>query len=616
MAISSTTTTTTKEDENSKTENGRNWWEAIIPTGPFFSFPTSSSPSSTTTTKSPGKQFLQAVNDGDVDFAMSFIASARDGDDDDHDDIEFYDALWPSSWNRQQLERNLRLQCDVPSSSRRSKQTIVIDDVVYDQQNHKEGVVFHVIDNYYYNIDDDGGDSVTSKGTKKGIAFFNLNPSNDLIEKAFVVKDDDKAGESGLKVLKVVSDIISTYSSKTDEETPVKSTTTASSSSSSSSIPRQYFSAWNDRDMDKVASLFDDDVFYDDTAFKHPFQGKEALGRHIQLCADCLPGSFSFVLDDEGTNPAGNKIISRWHVENGSEELPFTRGVSLYETSPKNGKIIEGTDWKEIAVFKLGPVNLFFQSLATKLQEEPIRWIPIVTWVTYCYVVFFSEWFFGVPAQALEQRTWEEVRDLSLNFFLVSPILGLPFAPVVHPGLEAIFNLLLSWAAMFAGFLSDDRPKKPNLFPMLPTVIGMQFLTSAFLLPYLASRTSEKDREVYFEDLSPVTSATESKALPLLMTGVGSGSIAWGLLARYDQFGGLQERFASLIDLFSIDRVGASFVVDLAIFAAFQGWFIDDDMKRRSMDADSWLGKAGKFFPFFGMAVYLTLRDPIPNKTQ
>ena len=223
--------------------------------------------------------------------------------------------------------------------------------------------------------------------------------------------------------------------------------------------------------------------------------------------------------------------------------------------------------------------------------------------------------FTAVPAQALEQRTWEEVRDLSLNFFLVSPILGLPFAPVVHPGLEAIFNLLLSWAAMFAGFLSDDRPKKPNLFPMLPTVIGMQFLTSAFLLPYLATRTSEKEEDVYFEDLSPVTSVTESKALPLLLTGVGSGSIVWGFLARYDQFGGLQERYASLIDLLSIDRVGASFVVDLLIFAAFQGWFIDDDIKRRRMDADSWLGKAGKFVPFFGMAVYLTFRDPIPKKT-
>ena len=44
-----------------------------------------------------------------------------------------------------------------------------------------------------------------------------------------------------------------------------------------------------------------------------------------------------------------------------------------------------------------------------------------------------------------------------LNFWLVAPALNLPFAPVVHPGLEGIFNLLLAWAAAFAGFLADGR---------------------------------------------------------------------------------------------------------------------------------------------------------------
>jgi hypothetical protein len=551
---------------------------------------------------------------------MSLIAGGNGNDDYDDDSVDFYDALWPSSWNRRQLERNLRLQCDIPPSKRHK---VIIDDVVFDRRNHKEGVVFHI------NKETTAGSSnfpealFSTSGTK-GIAYFNLNPTNDLIEKAFVVKDDDKAGADGLKVLKFASDIIKATSGGGNSDTKTSSTPSPSplpSSSSSSlisnSIPRQYFQAWNDRQMVKVVSLFDDDVEYDDTAFPQPFKGKEALGRHIELCADCLPGSFSFILDDEGSNDAGDKVISRWHVENGSsgEELPFTRGVSLYETS-KNGKIIKGTDWKEIAVFKVGAVNLFVQSLANKLREEPSRWIPIATWLAYCYVVFFSEWFFGVPAQELEVRTWEEVRDLSLNFFLVSPILGLPFAPVVHPGLEGIFNLLLSWAAMFAGFLSDDRTKKPNLFPMLPTVAGMQFLTSAFLLPYLATRTSEREGEdVYLEDLSTISSAIENPILPILMTGVGTGSIFWGLLARHDQFGGLHDRFSSLIDLLSIDRVGSSFVVDLAIFAAFQGWLVDDDMKRRKMDANSLLGKAAKFVPFFGMALYLALRDPIPKKS-
>eukprot|EP00536_Pseudo-nitzschia_multiseries_P000381 jgi/Psemu1/300016/fgenesh1_kg.5_\ len=231
------------------------------------------------------------------------------------------------------------------------------------------------------------------------------------------------------------------------------------------------------------------------------------------------------------------------------------------------------------------------------------------------YVVFFSSWFFGLPATSLEVRTWEEVRDLSLNFFLVSPILDLPFAPIVHPGLEGIFNLLLSWAAMFAGFLSDDRKSKPNLFPMLPTVIGMQFLTSAFLLPYLATRSVEDkdkmDAEIPAEDITPVIRATDSKILGLSMGIVGTGSIFWGLFARFDDFGDLATRYASLIDLLSIDRVGSSFLVDLAIFGLFQGWLVDDDVKRRGMNPNSPAAKAAKYIPFFGLATYLVLRPEL-----
>ena len=230
------------------------------------------------------------------------------------------------------------------------------------------------------------------------------------------------------------------------------------------------------------------------------------------------------------------------------------------------------------------------------------------------YVVFFSDWFYGLPATALEVRTWEEVRDLSLNFFLVSPILDLPFAPVVHPGLEGIFNLLLSWAAMFAGFLSDDRKRKPNVLPMLPTVAGMQFLTSAFLLPYLATRSTESDDDftkIPRDEITTPIRVAENKILGPSMGLVGTGSIFWGLFARYDDFGDLPTRLASLADLLSIDRVGSSFLVDLAIFGLFQGWLVDDDAKRRGMDPNSISVSLAKYVPFFGLAAYLATRSEI-----
>ena len=109
--------------------------------------------------------------------------------------------------------------------------------------------------------------------------------------------------------------------------------------------------------------------------------------------------------------------------------------------------------------------------------------------------------------------TWVEVRDLSLNFWFVGPsVFGGAF-PVVHPGLEAIFNVVLAWSALFAGFAADGRRGRPQ--EMLPTLLGMQFLTNAFFLPYLATRPSEEDGAVVaLDELSPVERATESRALP------------------------------------------------------------------------------------------------------
>jgi hypothetical protein len=364
---------------------------------------------------------------------------------------------------------------------------------------------------------------------------------------------------------------------------------------------------------------------YEDTQYDYAFEGKERLEQHLLRVADCLPTSFAFVVDDLAISADKTKVGVQWHLENGDGEvLPFTRGVSFYKLDSRSGTIVEGFDVPEPAVVKPGAVNLLASTLRRKLSAEPARILPIATWLAYMGIVFFSDGILpGANALQLEQRTWEEVRDLSINFFLVSPILHLPFAPVVHPMLEGVFNLLLSWAAMFAGFLSDDREDKPSIFPMLPAVAGMQFLTSAFLLPYLALRTSEQLESgdvVYKEDVTGVEALLgEFRWLGAMMGTVGSGSIAWFFLARTDVYGSdFSERYASFFDLLSIDRVGSSFIVDLAIFALFQGWLVDDDMRRRGIDIDggemAGLRNVAKVVPFFGLAAYITLRPSLPEK--
>ena len=151
---------------------------------------------------------------------------------------------------------------------------------------------------------------------------------------------------------------------------------------------------------------------------------------------------------------------------------------------------------------------------------------------------------------------------------------------------------------------------------MLPVVAGMQFLTNAFLLPYLVVRPLE-ETVVYEEDLDAASRLGESRVLGPLLGAVGSAAIAWGLAAR-PEFGDLGTRWASLIDLLSDDRLGASFVVDLVLFGLFQSFLVDDDLRRRGLEPEAagGLRALGRFVPFYGLVGYLALRPPLSTRAE
>jgi ketosteroid isomerase-like protein len=540
------------------------------------------------------ESFFNAYSEKDTSAALSIFA--QDGV---FDNVAFSEPCL----GKNELERRLRLEFDATTDALSTK--LVVDDMAVEST--KVGVRFHM--ETAAGVPVDNG---------RGCAFFKLDSDKETIERVFwVIESAQKSGEDGLRILAGASKIIEATGKKPVARTAEKSPgidAVVKSTSNKLTAPEQYFAAWNQRDMDLAVSVFADTVTYDDTAFPEAFSGKENVRKHLLKCAGAFPPTFTFEIDDLVNG--GGRIAVLWHVENGGEPLPFTRGCSFYELDSKR-RIQDGIDFVEPGPAKLGGPTLFLQSMKTKLAQEPARFIPIAAWVAYMYVVFFSDGVLpGANAFQLEQRTWEEVRDLSLNFFLVSPLLGLPFSPVVHPMLEGVFNLLLSWAAMFAGFFSDDRKDKPNLLPALPTVAGMQLLTSAFLLPYLATRTTEYRDDVTREDLSPIAQACESPVLGVSMGLVGTGSIVWFFLGRSAEFGGLDERWTSFVDLLSIDRVGSSFIVDLAIFGLFQAWLVEDDLKRRGMqNLQTPLAFVAKYVPFFGMAAYLALRPPLPADT-
>lgn len=470
----------------------------------------------------------------------------------------------------------------------------------------------------------------------RGIVLLKVTPNNEKgdwkIQTVSIVRENAiKSGEASLKLLSVAGTVIETIQgiilSSADDHMPVASIAQKQPPFTTTTVPEQYFAAWNARDMDSAAACFADDVVYDDTAFSQPFFGRDQLTKHLRYCARALPPSFSFVADavlSNRKNKTNAALMVAWHVESSGRSLPFSRGISYYELKPDIVSSNADTICLCVDFVDSEPVKLA-TTLGVALswiRQEPIRIVPWATWLAYMYIVFVSDGILpGANALQLEARTWEEVIQLSLNFFLVAPLLQLPFSPVVHPMLEGVFNVLLAWAAMFAGFLSDDRDTKPNLLPMLPVVVGMQFLTSAFLLPYLATRTSESSihntRPVTLEELPKAAQITESRLLGPTMALVGAYSVAWAFFGRWSEFGDLPLRRSSFLELLSIDRVGSSFLVDLVIFGLFQGWLVDDDLVRRGVTANDenglrWLGK---YVPFFGLAAYLALRPSLANSS-
>ncbi|KAL7541527.1 hypothetical protein ACHAWF_006960, partial [Thalassiosira exigua] len=473
-------------------------------------------------------------------------------------------------------------------------------------------------------------------------------------------------------------------------------------------VVERYFEAWNRRDVPLALSCFDDDVYYDDAQFGEPFDGKAALAEHLLYVSDCLPDSYYVVVDElsvgrsatsgygrrrdradvptvqlgrsrvpqlagRGRDPPTVGVGALWHVENEFGPLPFARGCSFFKVDPNTDRIVEAYDFPEPAVVKTGSAGLRVLSLASKLTTEPKRWFPFFAWIAYVYIVYFSNGILpGKDIFHADPKTWREVQELTYNFLFLAPATHLPTAAKLNPVLEGIFNGLLAWAFMFAGFLSDERSgmgpygkdaryyqdvvrnrerllddgtvlvppvsvTKKNLFGMVPAIVGMQFFLSAFFLPYLFCRTAERSsfdfrrdgdvpdlprriRPLYKEELDrPALALGEWRGLGVLLGLFGIFALYWGFAGRPEDFGPpiwvSDKREVEFLKLLDKDRVAASFVVDLWVFGIFQGWLVDDDWRRRgrSPDEEKFLRNVAKFVPFFGLASYLVFRPRYPS---
>ncbi|KAJ8902582.1 hypothetical protein NDN08_006983 [Rhodosorus marinus] len=235
--------------------------------------------------------------------------------------------------------------------------------------------------------------------------------------------------------------------------------------------------------------------------------------------------------------------------------------------------------------------------------RKPALW---TAWASYVYVAFFSQ---APPGDNVfnAKGALVEAINLSLNFWFVTPAFLPQLAPLVDPGLEAIFNFTVIYGfGLILGFLSDGGEKQKT--KITPFVVGSAFLTNAFYLLYLALRKENTVPPTREEMGTVLFRASESKLLPLLMLGVAGISLWWSAFGRGgDNFGDIHQRWTALIQILSTDRLAWTFLLDSAIFALFQGALVPDDMARRKF-SDPTVKNIASFVPFFGIIFYLLVR--------
>jgi hypothetical protein len=263
-------------------------------------------------------------------------------------------------------------------------------------------------------------------------------------------------------------------------------------------------------------------------------------------------------------------------------------------------------------------------SLKEKFMHQPFqRIIPLVTLISFVGYVFISPYAPGVP-NIFDPAVLKQVGGLTLTYFCVLPTLLPGLAPKFSPVMEGVFNLLLAYAALLSGFLVDGRKagsssSSVNFF--LPFAAAGLALTNTAFLPYLVLRPLHKTDEACIrkEEVPEVElQLGESKKLLAVYGLAGLYSVWWGFFGRAE-FGGLSERWTSLVELASTDRLMFAFCVEAALFCVFQGWLVNDDLRRRTRgrEGEGWgLGEVivpwvAKVVPFVGLFVYMMWRPPL-----
>mmetsp|Transcript_4415 Transcript_4415/g.13390 ORF Transcript_4415/g.13390 Transcript_4415/m.13390 type:complete len:204 (-) Transcript_4415:367-978(-) len=92
---------------------------------------------------------------------------------------------------------------------------------------------------------------------------------------------------------------------------------------------KAYYDAWNERDFERAAENFSENIVIYDMMFNSPVNGREEAMKFLTTCDRVLPASFKFVLDDVTDGAEGN-VATKFHIESNGQEVSNSRGVGFY----------------------------------------------------------------------------------------------------------------------------------------------------------------------------------------------------------------------------------------------------------------------------------------------
>ena len=190
-------------------------------------------------------------------------------------------------------------------------------------------------------------------------------------------------------------------------------------------VVRQYFEFWNERRMEEATSLFSPDATYEDTLYRSASKARRAS---IPL-ATCCQGASKELQICRGRANTSSCCIRREAAIVGSNGMSRRKTASSCpsQEAPLSTKSIKTGKYATVLTCPSPRFSLAILRQASTFIDSPIKAIPAAAWLFYCWFLFLSNVAPGPNALQLDPATWEEVKNLSLNFWLVLPLAGRPY---------------------------------------------------------------------------------------------------------------------------------------------------------------------------------------------